>query len=135
MIRISDIPTGEDKESVYLRRQIIIDKLIPLIGKSFPCKAFGTRKVDMLFDSVDETATRGARRYESTLAALRVVEALRNAEIVGQSNPSSSKQKRMRFKKVYELHSSLKGIGDVKIIIGELGSKRVIHYCITKIRR
>lgn len=125
------IPKGTSKEDVYLRRAIIVERLYPMLGKSVPCRAFGARKVEFLYDSIDETATRASRRYESTLAALRVVEALRDAKMVRSDTPRAEKQKRMRFIKVYELRANLKGIGNVKIIVGELRTKRVLHYSIT----
>lgn len=125
------IPKGTSKEDVYLRRAIIVERLAHLIGSSVPCRAFGTRKVEFVFNSIDETATRASRRYESTLAALRVVEALRDAKMVCSGNPRSQKQKKMRFIKMYELRANLKGIGSVKIVVGELRTKRVLHYSIT----
>ena len=125
------IPKGTSKEDVYLRRAIIVERLYPMLGKSVPCRAFGARKVEFLYDSIDETATRASRRYESTLAALRVVEALRNAKIVRYGNPHSQKQRKMKFIKMYELQANLKGIGRVKIVVGERKTKRVLHYSIT----
>ena len=38
----------------------------------------------------------------------------------------------MKFIKIHELASALKGIGNVKIIVGERANKKIIHYCITK---
>lgn len=125
------IPKGTSKEDVYLRRAIIVERLAHLIGSSVPCRAFGARKVEFLFASIDETATRASRRYESTLAALRVVEALRDAKMVRSDTPRSEKQKKMRFIKMYELRANLKGIGNVKIIVGERKGKRILHYSIT----
>ncbi len=34
------IPTGSCREDVYIRRDIIVRYLSPLIGKSIPCNAF-----------------------------------------------------------------------------------------------
>lgn len=126
------IPTGIGKDAVYMRRAIIVEKLMPLIGTSVPCKAFKGRKVYIRPLSIDETATRAAQRYESTIAALHLVEALRKATLVKTTAPHSRKQEKLRFVKVHELSASLRDIGDVKIIVGEQNNKRVIHYCITK---
>lgn len=126
------IPTGDSKEDVYIRRAIIVERLAPLIGKSVPCGAFHGKKVKFLFNSIDETAARAAQRYESTLAALRVVEALKKSVLVKTDGPHSNKQKKMEFTKVHELSAILKNIGEVKIIVGERRNKRIIHYCITK---
>lgn len=128
----TNIPTGSSKEDVYIRRAIIVERLCPLRGKSVPCGAFYGKKVEFLFNSIDETATRAAQRYESTLAALRVVEALKISTLVKTDGPHSSKQRKMEFTKVHELSAFLKNIGEVKIIVGERRNKRIIHYCITK---
>lgn len=126
------IPKGISKEDVYIRRAIIVERLAPLIGTAVPCKAFAPKQVYIVFDSIDETATRAAKRYESTLAALRLVEALKNATLEKTNAPHSNKQKKMRFKKVHELQGKLSNIGSVKIIVGERNNGLIIHYCITK---
>lgn len=126
------IPTGDSKEDVYIRRAIIVERLAPLIGKSVSCSAFNGKNVKFEFASIDETATHAAKHYESTLAALRVVEALKKSVLVKTDFPQSNKQKKMNFKKVHELSSSLKSIGEIKIIVGERSNTKIIHYCITK---
>ncbi len=129
-----DIPKGSDKDSIYKRREIIVENLEILIGQKFSCKAFGSRLVEFNFYSVDETAMQASQNYESTMAALEVVKALKSAWLVKTSLPVSSKQKKRKFKRIYELASVLKKIGKVKIIIGERNNKRIFHYCITKKR-
>lgn len=130
--RTAGIPTGTSKEDVYVRRAIIVERLAPLIGTSVPCRAFKGKRVEVVFDSIDETATRASKRYESTLAALRLVEALKKATLERTDTPHSNKQKKMRFKKVHELQSYLSSIGKVKMIVGERNNGLIIHYCITK---
>ena len=126
------IPTGDSKEDVYIRRAIIVERLYPLIGKSVPCGAFKGQQVKFEFASIDETATHAAKYYDSTLAALRVVDALKRSVLVKTDNPQSNKQKKMNFKKVHELSSYLKNIGEIKRIVGERSNTKIIHYCITK---
>lgn len=126
------IPTGTSKEDVYIRRAIIVERLAPLIGTSVPCRAFKGKRVEFVFASIDETATHAAKQYTSTLAALRVVEALRQAICVKTDKPHSQKQRKMGFGKIYELSAHLNSVGNVKIIVGEKRSARIIHYCITK---
>ena len=75
------IPHGNCRDEVYIRRNIIIEHLSPLIGTKIPCSAFKNKSVEILYNSVDETATRASRSFESTLAALRIVEALKNSFI------------------------------------------------------
>ena len=126
------IPTGDSREDVYVRRAIIVERLYPLKGKSVPCGAFNGKNVEFLFDSIDETATRASQRYESTLTALLIVEALEKSVLIKTDSPHSNKQRKMKFIKIHELASALKGIGNVKIIVGERANKKIIHYCITK---
>ena len=128
----TNIPTGSSKEDVYIRRAIIVERLYPLKGKSVPCGAFNGKNVEFLFDSIDETATRASQRYESTLAALRIVEALEKSVLIKTDSPHSNTQRKMKFIKIHDLASALKGIGNVKIIVGERANKKIIHYCITK---
>lgn len=126
------IPKGDNKEDVYTRRGIIIKRLAPLIGTSVPCAAFSPKKVKIVFASIDETATRAAKRYESTLAALHIVEALKKALLIKTDLPHSKKQQKMKFIKMHELRTELPKIGVVKIMVGERSQKKYVHYCITQ---
>lgn len=126
------IPTGDTKEDVYIRRAIVVERLAPLIGTSVPCKAFGNKRVEFVFASIDETAAHAAKTYKSTLAAIRIVEALKKATLIKTDAPHSNKQRKMGFKKVHTLNGFLYRLGMVKIIVGEKGNTRIIHYCITK---
>lgn len=128
-----NIPHGTDKDSVYARKEIIGTMLARLIGTSVPCPALGEgKKVEFLFKSIDETATRAAKSYESTCGALRVVEAIKKATYVKEDIPRSRNQEKMNFIKVHELKAILSNIGEVKIIVGERKNTRILHYCITK---
>ena len=126
------IPKGNSEEEVDKRNEIIIECLIPLINKHVDCNAFAKDKVKFEFRSIDETACHASKRYESTLAALRIEEALNKAVFVKRDVPKSKKQKKMKFTQIYELKSFLEDLGEVKIIVGERKNKKVIHYCITK---
>lgn len=125
------IPRGEEKEDVYRRKEILIRELLPLIGTKVKCPALNNRDVEFIFYSIDETATRAARRYQSTLVALHVKEAIRVAKLKRKGTPKSSRQRKMQFQRVYELHGKLKELGEYKLIVGEKKNKRVLHYCIT----
>lgn len=129
------IPKGEEKEDVYKRKEILIKELLPLIGKKVKCPALDNRDVEFIFLSIDETAARAAKRYQSTLVALRVKEAIRVAKFVKSDMPKNNKQKnKMKFQKMYELKGSLSEVGEYKLMIGEKKNKRILHYCITKKR-
>ena len=126
------IPRGEEKEDVYRRKEILIRELLPLIGTKVKCPALDNRDVEFIFFSIDETATHAARRYQSTLVALHVKEAIRVAKFVKSDTPKETRQKRkMKFQKIYELKGELKGIGEYRLMVGERKNKRVLHYCIT----
>ncbi len=126
------IPRGNSNQEVYTRRAIIMERLTALIGTGVDCAAFPGRKVEFIFDSIDETATRASYTYQSTLAALQVVKALKDARKIRTSQPESQKQKKMKFQRVFELTSELPQVGKVKIIVGERSNQRILHYCITK---
>mgnify|MGYP003298757626 CR=1 FL=1 len=126
------IPTSDSPEDVYLRRAIIVERLSRLIGKTLSCAAFPGKQVEVNGASIDETATRASRRYLSTLAALRLPEALKKAQIVNVDQTHSNKQRKMGFVKIYILRTALQEIGNVKIVVGERKNKRIVHYCITQ---
>lgn len=127
-----NIPAGNSKDDVYARRDYIVNKLQHLIGTSIRCKALRGQKVHFDFYSIDETATHAAKRYESTLAALKVTKAISNAKIVGSSQAKSNKQKKLGFVLMVELSAELKDVGNVKIVIGRKSNKQYLHYCITQ---
>lgn len=122
------IPRGTGKADVYLRRAIIVGHLWQLVGTGVPCKAFGGRQVEFNADSVKETATHAAKSYPSTLAALRVAEALGKAELARSSRPDTATQRRMKLRAMHELSATLAGIGPVKIMVGERAGRRILHY-------
>ena len=55
-------------------------------------------------------------------------------KLIGKTPAASQRQKKMNMKTIYELSARLPHIGEVKIIVGERASKRILHYCITKKR-
>lgn len=126
------IPKGEEKGEVYKRKEILMRELMPLIGTKVKCPALDNRNVEFIFYSIDETATRAAKRYQSTLVALQIKEAIKNAKFVKTDNPKNNRQKKMfHFQKLYELKGILKEVGEYKLMIGEKKNKRILHYCIT----
>lgn len=126
------IPRGEEKEDVYRRKEILIRELLPLIGTKVKCPALNNRDVEFIFFSIDETATHAARRYQSTLVALHVKEAIKVAKFVKSDTPKDTRQmSKMKFRKMYELKGVLKEVGEYKLMVGERNNRRVLHYCIT----
>ena len=99
-----------------------------MIGTKVKCPALDNRDVEFIFYSIDETAT----RYQSTLVALHVKEAIKVAKFVKSDTPKETRQKKkMKFQKIYELKGELKGIGEYRLMVDERKNKRVLHYCIT----
>lgn len=126
------IPRGEEKDEVYKRKEILMRELMPLIGTKVKCPALGNREVEFIFYSIDETATRAAKRYQSTLVALQIKEAIKNAKFVKTDKPKNNRQKKLfNFQKLYELKGTLKEFGEYKLMIGEKKNKRILQYCIT----
>lgn len=126
------IPRGEEKDEVYKRKEILMRELMPLIGTKVKCPALGNSDVELHFLSIDETTTHAAKRYASTLVALRIEEAIKNAKFVKTDKPKNNRQKKMfHFQKLYELRGRLKEVGEYKLMVGERKNKRILHYCIT----
>ncbi len=126
------IPRGEEKEDVEERREFLKIKLRPLIGSKVKCPALDNRIVYIVSNSVNEIAVRASKRYKSTLVALKVKEAIENAEFVKAGVPDTNSQKvKFRFKKVFILKGTLPKVGAYKLVVGELKSKKVLQYCIT----
>lgn len=116
--------------TVDARREIIKNHFSNLKGKSIECPALG-KDVEITTESIRETAAKASKREKSTLAALQIEVAIKKAKYVDTHIPKKGKQTKIRFVKIHELKAFLKGIGEVKIMVGERRNTRVLHYCIT----
>jgi hypothetical protein len=84
---------------------------------------------------MQETASKAAIRYKSTVAVTCLTEILRNAETVGKpQEPKKDNVKQKRFSKIYIIEYDKADFGKIKLTVGELrGSGQKLQYCITAI--
>jgi hypothetical protein len=91
--------------------------------------------IEVKFLSIQETASRAAIRYKSTLAVTYLTEILEKA--VKKRNPQEPKkdnEKQKRFSKIFILEYEKEKFGKIKLTVGELrGNGQKVQYCITAI--
>ena len=91
--------------------------------------------IEVRFLSIQETASRAAIRYKSTLAVTYLTEILENAVTIGKpQEPKKENVKQKRFSAIYIMEYEKKDFGKIKLTVGELrGSNQKVQYCITAI--
>ena len=91
--------------------------------------------IEIRFLSIQETASKAAIRYKSTLAITYLTEILENAIMIGKpQEPKKDNVKQKRFSLIYIMEYEKKDFGRIKLTVGELrGSRQKIQYCITAI--
>ena len=91
--------------------------------------------IEVRFLSIQETASKAAIRYESTVAVTYLTEILENALTIGEPHaPKKGNFKQKRFAKIFIMGYEKENFGKIKLTVGELrGSGQKIQYCITKI--
>jgi hypothetical protein len=91
--------------------------------------------IEVKFLSIQETASKAAIRYKSTLSVTYLTEILENAKTIGSpQEPKKDNEKQKRFSKIYILEYEKADFGKIKLTVGELrGSGQKIQYCITAI--
>jgi hypothetical protein len=91
--------------------------------------------IEVKFLSIQETASRAAIRYKSTLAVTYLTEILEKAVRKGNpQEPKKDNEKQKRFSKIFILEYEKEKFGKIKLTVGELrGSKQKVQYCITAI--
>jgi hypothetical protein len=91
--------------------------------------------IEVKFLSIQETASKAAIRYKSTLAVTYLTEILENAVTVGKpQKPKMDNVKQKRFSKIYIMTYEKADFGKIKLTVGELrGSGQKLQYCITAI--
>ena len=87
------------------------------------------------FLSIQETASKAAIRYKSTLAVTYLTEILQNSVTIGKpQEPKKDNVKQKRFSKIYIMGYDKADFGKIKLTVGELrGSSQKLQYCITAI--
>ena len=135
---ITEIPIGEDKESIRIREGIISDVYRKWYEEN-PTKAVYNvdlqDEINVRFLSVTETMRHAAKSYLSTLAVLQLDLILRNARKIGVPMPVKKGVKNQsEFDKMIIMECELIGIETAKLTVGvkkKTGMK--IQYCITAI--
>jgi hypothetical protein len=91
--------------------------------------------IEVRFLSIQETASKAAIRYKSTLAVTYLTEILENAVMIDKpQEPKKDNEKQKRFSIIYIMGYEKKDFGKIKLTVGELrGSGQKVQYCITAI--
>ena len=91
--------------------------------------------IEVRFLSIQETASKAAIRYKSTIAVTFLTEILENAVTIGEPQvPKKDNVKQKRFSKIYIMCYEKENFGKIKLTVGELrGSGQKIQYCVTAI--
>lgn len=134
--RMLEIPTGESREDIKAREQVISD-VYRKWYEANPSKAVYNNSlkenINVRFLSINETVHHASRSYLSTLAVLQLDLILRTAYQVGEPvDPKPGIKNQKDFSKVLIMECPLIGIGVAKLTVGvkkKTGLK--IQYCIT----
>lgn len=126
------IPSGNSKEEVKLREQIIKDFYAGWIAENPDKKVWNDDLNDFIlvkYLSITETAEKAARQYESTLAVLRLSELLRKSKKIAEVPPKKGTKNQKPFIKMIIMQ-----LDNIKMTVGlqkTTGDK--VQYCITAI--
>jgi len=135
---IYKIATGTTPEDLKNRKKFITDFYVQW-AISNPTKQVYNQSlknfIEVRFLSIQETASKAAIRYKSTLAVTFLTEILENAVIVGKpQEPKKGNTRQKRFSKIHILEYEKTDFGKIKLTVGELReSGQKLQYCITAI--
>jgi len=138
ILDISEIAQGNTPEDLKSRKKFITDFYVKWIMLN-PTKQVYNKSlrsfIEVKFLSIQETASKAAIRYKSTLAVTCLTEILENAVIIGNpQEPTKGNMKQKRFSKMYIMEYEKTDFGKIKLTVGELrGSGQKVQYCITAI--
>ena len=124
------IPQGNSREEVKQRDQIIKDFYAGWIAENPEKKMWNEDLQDYIlvkYLSINETAEKAARQYESTLAVMRLSELLAKSKKVAEVPPKKGTRNQKPFLKMYIMQ-----LDDIKMTVGlqkSTGDK--VQYCIT----
>ena len=134
-MELIDIPTGNDSDSIKIRRRIIYDfyqewkRETPLMRRyNFSLKEF----INVRHISIDETSNHASKRYLSTLAVLQLdsilTYAVRKKVTVSKTRVKNQKM----FEKIIIMEHMCPGIGKIKLTVGvRKSTHEKVQYCIT----
>lgn len=124
------IPKGNSKEEVRERDKFIKDFYARWIAENPEKRIWNEELQDYIyvkFLSITETSEKAARKYESTLAVMRLSELLEKAKKVAEVPPKKGTKNQKPFLKMYIMHWD-----NIKLTVGlqkTTGDK--VQYCIT----
>ena len=126
------IPQGNSREEVKQRDQIIKDFYAGWIAENPEKKMWNEDLQDYIlvkYLSINETAEKAARQYESTLAVMRLSELLTKSKKVAEVPPKKGTKNQKPFLKMYIMQ-----LDNIKMTVGlqkSTGDK--VQYCTTSI--
>jgi len=132
------IATGSAPEDMKNRKRFITDFYANWIIAN-PTKHVYNKSlksfIEVKFLSIQETASKAAIRYKSTLAVAFLTEILENAITKGKpQEPKKDNAKQKRFAAIHVMEYEKQDFGKIKLTVGELrGSRQKVQYCITAI--
>ena len=137
-IDIQGIATGSTPEDLKNRKKFITDFYAKWTIAN-PAKQIYNKSlqnfIEVRFLSMQETASKAAIRYKSTLAVTYLTEILENAVKIGKAlEPKKDNANQKRFSKILIMEYEKADFGKIKLTVGELrGSGQKLQYCITAI--
>ena len=126
------IPQGNSREEVKQRDKIIKDFYAGWIAENPEKKMWNEDLQDYIlvkYLSINETAEKAARQYESTLAVMKLSELLTKSKKVAEVPPKKGNRNQKPFLKMYIMQ-----LDNIKMTVGlqkSTGDK--VQYCITAI--
>jgi len=113
------------------RYDMIVSKLTPLAGRSFPCKALGGVDVHIYDISIEEIAFHASKSAQSTSAALDVVHQLAISEYPHiYARKEGTQRTKFHFQALFVMQGVYNG-KRTKITVGAKANGKIIQYCLT----
>ena len=129
-----DVPMGDSKEVIAIRRNIISKFYHNWKLKNHSLGKFNlslNEFINIRFVSITETCTHASKNYLSTLAVLQLDAILTNARVVATVN-SKENGNQKPFEKMIIMKYDCVGIGVVKMTVGvRRRTHEKVQYCIT----
>ena len=142
IMKLKNIPTGNSKEDVEVRKKIIKD-FYKQWEKNNPSKKLYNYNlkdyINVRLISIQETAFKASCNYLSTLAVLQLDAILQLARKICVVNTKPKDKNQNQFEKMIKMEYNLVGIGKVSLIVGIKRPNRdkikeKVQYCITAIK-
>ena len=129
-----DVPMGDSKEDIAIRRNIISKFYHNWKLKNHSLGKFNlslNEFINIRFVSITETCTHASKKYLSTLAVLQLDAILTNARVVATVK-SKENGNQKPFEKMIIMKYDCVGIGVVKMTVGvRRRTHEKVQYCIT----